>query len=320
MANTHFWNLSSGAHIGYIHLAAKGPRKSYPIIYLHGGPGGVITEKTIHMLRPFAEEGYDIYAYDQIGSGSSDRLDDIKEYTAERHKLDLLEIVEKLATKKVIIIGQSWGSVLATLFAVDHPNRVARIIMTSPGPIFPLHKSVSKLKAPDSLNLKAPLLSNQEGNKAVYTFRDKCIMKYAYAFGNKLVPDKEGDDFFTLLNSSLSRSTVRDTSLLAESSGGGGYYAHIMTLKSLIVLENPREKMKKTKVPVLIMKGQYDHQKWGFTHEYFQHFQNAQLKIIPNAGHDIHLEQTELYYREIKEFLRNKSVNSTMQNAFYGQL
>lgn len=312
MANMNYWNLSTGSNIGYILIDAKGPPKAYPIIYLHGGPGGAITEKTISMLTPFSEEGYDIYAYDQIGSGSSERLDNIEEYTVDRHKSDLEEIIKQIEAEKVIFIGQSWGSVLATIFIVDNPNKVEKIIMTGPGPIFPINKSVSKLKAPDSLNLKTAVFSNQDGNNEVYTFRDKCIRWYAYSVGNKLVPDKEVDDFFTHLNSSLKRSTVRDTSLVEESSGGGGYYAHIMTLKSLIDIENPREKIKKLMIPILIMKGQYDNQKWGFTREYLDLFQNATLKIIPNAGHAIDVEQAELYYKEIKDFLRKKIADNTL--------
>ena len=61
MAATKHWSLPSGSNIGYIHLNAKEPKNPFPIIYLHGGPGGVITESTIQMLTPFAKAGYDIY-------------------------------------------------------------------------------------------------------------------------------------------------------------------------------------------------------------------------------------------------------------------
>jgi proline iminopeptidase len=307
MANTNYWNLSTGSKIGYILIDAKGSKKSYPIVYLQGGPGAAITEKTIRMLIPFSEEGYDIYAYDQIGSGSSERLENIEEYTAERHTSDLEEIIKKIAADKVILIGQSWGSVLATFFAIDNPNKVEKIIMTGPGPVFPINKSLAALRPPDSLNIKAPIYSNQNGNKEVYTFRDKCIQSYAYILGNKLVPDKEVDPFFTHLNNSLNKSTLRDTSLVKESSGGGGYYAHIMTLKSLHHIEDPRKKMRQLNMNILILKGQYDNQRWGFTHEYVDLCNNATLKIIPNAGHFIDIEQPEAYYKAIKAFLENKN-------------
>jgi len=230
-------------------------------------------------------------------------LENIAEYTAERHQADLEEIIKKLEAKKVILIGQSWGSVLATFFAVNNPNKVAKIIMTGSGPVFPLNRSLAALRPPDSLNIKEPIYSNYGGNKEVYTLREKCIDTYAYIFSKKLVSDKQVDDFFTLLNSSLNKSAVYDTSLIKESAGGGGYYAHIMTLKSLNYIEDPREKMKQMKIPILILKGQYDNQKWGYTNEYVDLCDSTELKIIPDAGHFIDLDQPKLYYQEIKDFL-----------------
>ncbi|MGH1336853.1 MAG: alpha/beta fold hydrolase [Aureispira sp.] len=312
-ASTKYWKLSTGSMIGYVLIEGKGPKKASPILYLHGGPGGVITKNILNMLTPFSEEGYTIYAYDQIGSGSSERVENIEDYTVERHVSDLEEIITRIEAEKVILIGQSWGSVLATFFVTKRPDKVDRIVMIGPGPIFPINKRVSNLKAPDSLHLKAPVFSNKDGNKAVYTFRHKCVEWYAYAAGGKLISDKEADDFFTHLNNYLNRSMVQDTALIEASSGGGGYYAHIMTLKSLMNVLSPREKMKGIKTPILIMKGQYGNQKWGFTQEYLELFEKAQLKIIPKAGHAIYKEQPELYQKEILNFLRNTTSNRLME-------
>lgn len=43
-----YWNLSNGSRIGYTFISANGQKKSFPIIYLHGGPGGHITNPTKH--------------------------------------------------------------------------------------------------------------------------------------------------------------------------------------------------------------------------------------------------------------------------------
>jgi proline iminopeptidase len=90
---TQYWELQKGSTIAYTLVPAKGPKKPFPIIYLQGGPGGFISDRNIEMLAPLSEDGFDIYLYDQIGSGLSDRLPNIKDYTADRHKIDLAEIV-----------------------------------------------------------------------------------------------------------------------------------------------------------------------------------------------------------------------------------
>jgi len=84
--STQYWNLPTGSRIGYTLVSAKGKRKPYPIIYLHGGPGGPITNRNIEILSPLSENGFDVYLYDQIGGGQSARLQNIIDYTADRHK------------------------------------------------------------------------------------------------------------------------------------------------------------------------------------------------------------------------------------------
>jgi proline iminopeptidase len=300
---TQFWGLSTGSKIGYFHITAKGIKKPFPIIYLQGGPGGFISDHNIKTLAPLSEDGYDIYLYDQIGSGQSARLSNVSEYTADRHKQDLEEIFKLIGSNKVILIGQSWGAVLATLFIADNPNSVEKIIFTGVPPIQPMSKVLFDIKAPDSLHFKKPPYSNGEANKKTQNIRSSAAALCARAFGVKLAPDKEVDDFQTYRNHELNKATVCDTLKALEAEGGGGFYAQIMTVKSFSEIKDPRTKLTNCKVPTLIMKGQCDGQLWGVVNEYLELFPNHTLKIIPDAGHSITAEQPEIYSRTIREFL-----------------
>jgi proline iminopeptidase len=301
----NFWELATGSTIGYTFIKAPQTETNPPIIYLHGGPGGCITQGIMSTLAPFSKEGYDIYLYDQIGSGHSDRLDNIAAYTVKRHVEDLEEIIKKIGSPKVILIGQSWGAMLATSFLVKHPQLIEKIILTGPGPILPMKHNIVVQKAPDSLHFIPPIFSNQDGNKKANNMRMKFIRWWASIFEEKWADDSEVDDFFTHLNTALNRSTVCDTSYLTEVKGGGGYYAQIMTLKSFQEVIDFRTKMKTIQTPMLIMKGQCDNQKWAFTKEYLDIFPNARLHVIPNAGHSITTEQQELYTHTILDFLNS---------------
>ena len=302
-AGTQYWKLKTGSAIGYTIIAAKGEKKSYPIIYLHGGPGGYVSDKIIQTLSPLADEGYNVYLYDQVGSGQSARLDDITQFTVGRHIADLKEIIQNTGTQKVILIGQSWGAILAALFAADNSDNIEKIIFTSPGPVYPVNNELLKVKAPENLHLKNPVFTNAQGNKVANNIRTMAMAYCATTFGFKLSTDKEADNFDTYLNYELNKSTVCDTTKIPKQEAGGGYYAGIMTYKSLTTQKDPRPKIKALNVPVLIMKGQCDNQPWGFTYEYTQLFKNHQLIVIPNAGHYIALEQPALYIQTIKDFL-----------------
>lgn len=300
---TQYWNLQTGSKIAYTLVSAKGIKKPYPIVYLQGGPGGYISDRNIKILAPLSEDGFDIYLYDQIGSGQSERLSDINEYTADRHKKDLEELIKKIGSEKVILIGQSWGAILATLFIADNPEKVEKVILTGAGPIQPMHQELLNINAPDSLNLRKPTYSNGEANEKSKNIRINAITFWAKSFGKKLASDKEVDDFQTYLNIELNKATVCDTSKALKAESGGGFYAQVMTVQSLNEIQDTRPKLKGSKVPILLMKGQCDNQPWGSLNEYLALFPNHQMKIIPNAGHSISVEQPELYLKTIREFL-----------------
>lgn len=301
-ASTQYWNLQSGSRIAYTLVKASGIKKHYPVIFLQGGPGGPIYNRNIQALSSLSEDGYDIYLYDQTGCGFSDRLENIKDYTVERHKKDLEEIIKIIEAEKVILIGQSWGAILATFFIADNPEKVKKVILTGPGPIFPLNKQLSDIEPPDSLHLRKPVSTNADAIKKANNARTKLIAYLARTFGLKLASDSEMDDFQTYQDG-LNKSTVCGTTKAPKAEAGAGFYSQIMTLKSLNEIKDPRPKLKDLKFPVLILKGQCDNQKWGFLTEYFEFFPDHQLDIIPNAGHSILIEQPELYLMKIRDFL-----------------
>jgi len=170
-ADMRYWQLPTGSRIAYTLLPGKGLQKPYPVIYLLGGPGGWVDETIIRMMTPLTADGYDVYLYDQVGSGWSGRLADIRDYTAERHKKDLEAIVKETGAEKVILIGQSWGAILATLFAADNPGQVAKMIVTGPGPIEPLNPEATRTIPPDSLHLHEPYYTNHQGNERANNIR-----------------------------------------------------------------------------------------------------------------------------------------------------
>lgn len=166
-----------------------------------------------------------------------------------------------------------------------------------------MHGELLNKNAPGSLNLRKPPYSNREANEKSKNIRINAITFWAKSFGKKLASDKEADDFQTYLNSELNKATVYDTSKALEAEGRGGFYAQVMTVESFNKIQDTRPKLKGSKIPILLMKGQYDNQPRGFVSEYLELFPNHQLKIIPNAGHSISAEKPELYLKIIREFL-----------------
>ncbi len=299
------WNLASGSRISYVHLESKGERQPYPIVFLQGGPGGFIGPRNCASMARLAAQGYEVFLYDQVGSGGSNRLKDIRGYTAMRHVQDLAEIVHLLQAEKVILIGQSWGAILAVLFAADYPEKVSKLVLTGPGPLVPVDQELAPVLPPDSLDLHPPIHSNREANQQVKTWRSEAMEFFAKNMGWKLAKDGEADAFQTALNNELNKSTVANPAQSEPALGGGGYYAQVMTVASFSQTPDPRPKLAGNRIPLLVLKGQYDNQRWGFTREYLCLFPDNRLVVVPGAGHAIDVEQPEVYVQAIVDFLGN---------------
>jgi proline iminopeptidase len=299
---TKYWELSTGSRIGYSFINARGIKKTYPIIFLQGGPGAPIFDSNIEILSKLADSGYDIYLYDLVGCGHSNRLDNIEEYTVERHKKDLEEIIIKIGSERIILIAQSWGAILASNYLADNQTKIEKIVFTGAGPILPIDYNLKDIKAPDSLDLKTPLVTNAQGKQKINSIRAMVTEFLAEKFGFKFASENEMDDFAICLNFEMNKSTVIDTSLISIKSGFG-YYVNIKTVQSFDNVRDRRNDLLKCKIPVLMMRGQFDGVNWGYTDEYLKLFKNHQLVIIPDAGHSISAEQPGLYINTINEFL-----------------
>lgn len=225
-----FWQLSTGSVICYTYLPSSlNNRQACPVIYLHGGPGGGISQRVIDDLKPLCNDGFDLYFYDQVGSGRSGRLSNISEYTVQRHVDDLDEIINTIGKEKVILIGQSWGALLAASYLAEHHEKIEKVIFTSPGPIYPRNKTQISITAPDSLQLRDPLYTNKQANKSTTNLRIKAITFFSTRFGIKIATDKEADQYANLLDSKTYKSALCDTSITLANRGQSGFFAGVMT-------------------------------------------------------------------------------------------
>ncbi|GAA3455715.1 alpha/beta hydrolase [Dactylosporangium matsuzakiense] len=135
-AQVRFWSLPTGSRIAYVHAAAATGGAREPVVFLHGGPG-TPGEGLPSVTAALVAAGFDVYAYDQLGAGRSNRLSDVNGYTVARHVADLEAIRIQLGVERLILVGQSWGASLAAQYLAAHPAAVRAVVFTGPGPIWP---------------------------------------------------------------------------------------------------------------------------------------------------------------------------------------
>jgi len=312
--NLQYWDLSTGSKIAYVYFKGKEPKKPYPIIFLHGGPGAHVTSANINVLSKLADDGYDVYLYDQVGCGQSERLKNIREYTVERHVRDLEAIVDKIGAVKVILIAHSWGATLAPIFVADHPDKVEKLIFSGPGGILPKdYLNLITVKVPDSIKLKR----NYKRKYEPLSYLDKKSLRRKYHieffadhFGIKIASDKEFDGLLDKWMMNINKYNPCDSMLTdtIKYEGGSGAYCNVRTSRHFLkrTKEDTNDKLKNCKIPLLILLGECDNLPWVCVDDYLKVFKNTKLVIIPNSGHTVYSYQPELCLKLIREFLKEK--------------
>ncbi len=258
-----------------------------------GGPGeeDVADTSQTQFFGQLASEGYDVYFYDQIGSGLSARLADPGQYTLARHVADLEAIREKIGAQQVILMGASWGGTLVATYMATYPEHVAKAIFTSPAPINEAEWSDEGL-----ITSRLSAAAQQQYHNTLYTPR--FITWYLLGLINPkaahtLVSDREAD--------------VCDPAHLPKGQVQGyGFYDNIFTTTDAQHRHgnvNPRTRLSSNHTPTLILTGACNYIKWAVTWQYKATLPNSTLLYFPHAGHVIYLDQPTLYLASIRAFL-----------------
>ncbi|WP_156841399.1 alpha/beta fold hydrolase [Novosphingobium aquimarinum] len=95
-----------------------------PLVLLHGFGGSRLDWDPVMAAMP---EDHAIVRYDQRGFGESGLA-----LTPYSHADDLVAVLDKLAIPQVDLCGMSLGGGTAVTFALQHPERVRRLILVSP--------------------------------------------------------------------------------------------------------------------------------------------------------------------------------------------
>lgn len=96
----------------------------HTIVFLNG-----LSQSTVAwaLTLPYFKNEYKIVLMDFIFQGKSDKTGEWR--TFDTHARDVLSLLDHLKIEKPIIAGLSYGSMVAQHFAVNHPQRLSKLIL-----------------------------------------------------------------------------------------------------------------------------------------------------------------------------------------------
>ena len=298
---SNYWNWNGFK----IFWSVKGKDNTHPMILLHGF--GASSKHWRNNSDYFAKKGYSVYSIDLIGFGNSAQPG-IKEID----KLDngvwcnqvsdfIKQVIRPMTSKKIILIGNSLGSLVALTCAVYLKDEILSVIAS------PL---------PD------PLVINKRGSKLnskLEKFKTKLIkiffsifpLEIVLFFINKLGIIKVGlnsayfkkDHVDKELIDLVRKPVLRKTAARSLRAMCIGMSTRGNKLKASYLLE---QLSLSKKIPFLLLWGEKDNFIPLFLGKKIAKFHRwVELKIISNSGHCVHDEDPSLFNKISYEWIRD---------------
>jgi epoxide hydrolase 4 len=112
---------SGGVKLHYV-TEGKGPL----VVMIHGFPDFWYSWRDqMAGLAPH----FQVVAYDQRGYNLSDQPEGVQNYAMPKLVADLLAVVDHFKSEKAIIVGHDWGGAIAWNFAMQHPDRIEKLVV-----------------------------------------------------------------------------------------------------------------------------------------------------------------------------------------------
>src|SRR5271170_2778483 len=127
-----------------------GRESNPPLVMLHGTAGSL--ENFAANIAPHAKR-FNCIAFDMIGSGMTEKPD--YDYETEHYVKHVADFFKAMDIGNSSIIGLSLGARVASRFAIDHPEKVKKLILLSATAYFParpVQGDISKTRSTAAAN------------------------------------------------------------------------------------------------------------------------------------------------------------------------
>ena len=111
-----------------------------PVVFFHGEPTWSYLWRRV--IPPVRDAGFRCIAPDLAGFGRSDKPIDLDWYSYDRHTESMASLLEHLDLHDATIVVHDWGGIIGLRLAVEHPDRIARMVILDTG-LFTGHQKMN---------------------------------------------------------------------------------------------------------------------------------------------------------------------------------
>lgn len=271
-----------------------------PLVVVHGGPGAS-HDYFLPYLLPLARTNRLIFI-DERGSGKSEKLEDVSNYTVDAMVEDVEAVRVALGLGKINLLGHSYGGVVAQAYALKYQGNLSHLILCSTfHSTKALNEVFRQMKAKMSPELRTRIDKMEaEGlfghgkayEKNRYT-NDYIIAAWGEGYFPYLYQNHPDPNYDPVLNGNMSWDLYR------EMWGSHGEYVVDGNLMSV----EYGDRLSSIKVPTLITVGDHDECAPSLSKEMNKAIPGSTLVVLPKSGHMTFVDQPGMFIRAVNEFL-----------------
>jgi proline iminopeptidase len=293
------------AHGVLIYYVAFG--NGSPLVIVHGGPGADHTYFLPYLL-PLART-HRLVFIDERGSGRSQRLQDVHQYTVKNMVEDVEDVRQALHLGKISLLGHSYGGVLAQAYALKYQQNLSHLILNS---TFPSTKQMNEVLAREKAQMPADKLKRLNELEAAGLFGKGEAWEHG-RYPAEYAQLAWGPGYFPFLYGARPDATYdpmtqeMETSweLYREMWGEHGEFVIDGNLKSVEFVDS----LSTIHVPTLIVVGDHDECDPSLSKEMHEKIAGSELVILTNSGHMNFVDQPDLWEKTIEGFLSKIELN-----------
>ncbi|HEY4095859.1 MAG TPA: haloalkane dehalogenase [Baekduia sp.] len=119
------------AEIDGIGIAYVDEGEGPPVWFMHGEPTWSYLWRDV--LAEVVSAGHRCIAPDLAGFGRSDKPEELGWYSYDRHVALMAGLLERLDLRDLTMVVHDWGGPIGLRLAVEHPDRIARLVILDTG-------------------------------------------------------------------------------------------------------------------------------------------------------------------------------------------
>lgn len=109
-----------------VHYQEAGDISAPALVLIHGFASSTLVWSKVFL--DLAAAGFRVIAVDMLGFGYSGKPRN-GEYTIDGQARMLMQLLDRLAIERAVIVGSSYGGAVAATCALDHPSRVEKLVL-----------------------------------------------------------------------------------------------------------------------------------------------------------------------------------------------